>query len=101
MLFRSGNGEKEVEEETIKLSGTSALNALTLGKPVMVFENYTGLKSVKKDGVKYIALNGEPRVYILRNAAAKDAHRNNGEVVKAEKGYMVKLKEKKSSAKMN
>ena len=34
---------------------------------------------------------------MLRNSAAKDAHRNNGEVVKAPKGYMVKLKEIKNA----
>ena len=89
----TGNGEKEVEEDTNEFSDTGAFNALTLGKKVPVFENYTGMKTVKKNGVNYIALNGEPRIYILRNSAAKDAHRNNGEVVKVDKGYMVKLKE--------
>ena len=90
----TGNGEKEeVEEETYKLSDTNAFNALTLGKSVPIFESFTGMKKVKQGNDLYIALNGKPRVYVLRNSAAKDAHRNNGEVVKVEKGYMVKLKE--------
>ena len=89
----TGNGEKEVEEETLEFSDDGAFNALTLGKKVPVFEEYTGIKKVKHNGEYHIALNGKPRVYILRNSAAKDAHRNNGEVVKVDKGYMVKLKE--------
>jgi len=175
----TGNGEKEVEEETNEFSDTRAFDALTLGKKVPVFEDlrnwfnpkhpeggwkrinskgeaigpcarepgeakpkcmsnekraqlskkerasavsakrrhdpnperkgdpinvsnygkgkiseeYTGIKKIKYNGSVYVALNNRPRIYILRNAAAKDAHRNNGEVIKAEKGYMVKLKE--------
>lgn len=63
-------------------------------KVVPVFENYFGMKKVKHtDGHHYIAQGDQPRVYILRNSAAKEAHRNNGEIVKAAKGYIVKLKE--------
>jgi hypothetical protein len=58
-----------------------------------VTESYTGLKTVTVDDCVYIAQGDKPRIYMLRNSAAKDAHRNNGEVVKAPKGYMVKLKE--------
>ena len=58
-------------------------------------ESYTGLKTVTVDGCDYIAQGDKPRTYMLRNSAAKDAHRNNGEIVQAPKGYMVKLKEKK------
>lgn len=89
----TGNGEKEEVEETYKLSDTAAVNVLTLGKSVPIFEEYTGIKRVKYGDHYVVATNGKPRVYILRNSAAKDAHRNNGEVVKVEKGYMVKLKE--------
>jgi hypothetical protein len=60
-----------------------------------VTESYTGLKTVTVDDCVYIAQGDKPRIYMLRNSAAKDAHRNNGEVVKAPKGYMVKLKENK------
>lgn len=37
--------------------------------------------------------NGNVRVFMLRNAAAKEAHVKNGEVHKHPKGYIVKLKE--------
>ena len=60
-------------------------------------ESYTGLKTVTVDDCVYIAQGDKPRIYMLRNSAAKDAHRNNGEIVKAPKGYMVKLKEKKNA----
>jgi hypothetical protein len=57
-------------------------------------ESYTGTTRVKHtDGNHYVASAGKPRVYIIRNNAAKDAHRNNGEIVKVDRGYMVKLKE--------
>jgi hypothetical protein len=68
------------------------INVSNYGKG-KISEEYTGIKKVKHDGSVYIALNNKPRIYILRNSAAKDAHRNNGEVVKVDKGYMVKLKE--------
>lgn len=92
----TGNGDaeeaEEVEEST--LSDMSGHNLLTLGKIMPVFESYDGMKKVKHtDGHHYIAQGDKPRVYILRNSAAKEAHRNNGEIVKAAKGYIVKLKE--------
>ena len=37
--------------------------------------------------------NGNIRVFVLRNSAAKEAHVKNGEVHKHPKGYIVKLKE--------
>lgn len=36
---------------------------------------------------------GKIRIFMLRRAAAKEAHQRNGEVAKNEKGYVVKLKE--------
>lgn len=93
MKMLTGNGDaEEVEEST--LSDLSGHNLLTLGKVMPVFESYSGMKKVKHtDGHHYIAQGDQPRVYILRNSAAKEAHRNNGEIVKAAKGYIVKLKE--------
>ena len=56
--------------------------------------NYDGPKTAKgPEGHTYTATAGKPRVYVIRNSAAKDAHRMNGEIIKTEKGYMVKLKE--------
>ena len=55
---------------------------------------YTKLKTVVEETqVKYIMSMGKPRVYHLRQTAAKDAHTKNGVVVKVQNGYMVKLKE--------
>ena len=45
------------------------------------------------DGHTYVGKNKRPRVFAIRNNAAKEAHRQDGEVVRHEKGYMVKLKE--------
>lgn len=75
--------------------GGKPVNVSNFGKgKISESESYTGMKKVKHtDGNHYVAMGDKPRVYIIRNNAAKDAHRHSGEVVKAEKGYMVKLKE--------
>jgi hypothetical protein len=73
--------------------GGKPVNVSNFGKG-KISETYTGMKKIKHtDGNHYVALGDKPRLYILRNNAAKDAHRNSGEVVKVDKGYMVKLKE--------
>ena len=56
-------------------------------------ESISGERTVVKDGATYIASGNKPRVYAIRNNAAKDAHTKGGEVVKSGKGYIVKLKE--------
>jgi hypothetical protein len=56
-------------------------------------ENISGERTVVKDGATYIASGNKPKVYAIRNNAAKDAHTKGGEVVKVDKGYIVKLKE--------
>ena len=56
----TGNGEKEeVEEETYTLSNSNAFNALTLGRSVPIFEEYTGIKRVKYGNDYVVALNGK------------------------------------------
>ena len=45
------------------------------------------------DGHTYVGKDSRPRLFAIRNNAAKEAHRQTGEVVRVEKGYMVKLKE--------
>ena len=51
-------------------------------------------KKVKHtDGNTYTAHSDKPRIYVIRNNAAKDAHRLDGQVVQTPNGYMVKLKE--------
>ena len=55
------------------------------------FQNFLN-ENVPKD--KHITdRNGNIRVFVLRNSAAKEAHVKNGEVHKHPKGYIVKLKE--------
>ena len=75
--------------------GGKPVNVSNFGKgKISESESYTGTNRVKHtDGNHYVASAGKPRVYIIRNNAAKDAHRNNGEIVKVDRGYMVKLKE--------
>ena len=75
--------------------GGKPVNVSNFGKgKISESESYTGTTRVKHtDGNHYVASAGKPRVYIIRNNAAKDAHRNNGEIVKVDRGYMVKLKE--------
>jgi hypothetical protein len=94
----TGNGddeEQEVEEHVDRreMSDSGAYNLLTLGKPMFVSENISGERTVVKDGATYIASGNKPKVYAIRNNAAKDAHTKGGEVVKTDKGYIVKLKE--------
>ena len=98
MMLMTGNGdaeEQEVEEhiEHKELSDSGAYNLLTLGKSMLVAEGITGERTVVKDGATYIASGNKPKVYAIRNNAAKDAHTKGGEVVKTDKGYIVKLKE--------
>ena len=51
-------------------------------------------KKVKHtDGNTYTAHSDKPRIYVIRNNAAKDAHRLDGQVIPTPNGYMVKLKE--------
>lgn len=100
MQMMTGNGdveseEQEVEEHVdhIEMSDSGAYNLLTLGKSMFVSESIGGERTVVKDGATYIASGNKPKVYAIRNNAAKDAHTKGGEVVKTDKGYIVKLKE--------
>jgi hypothetical protein len=96
----TGNGDAETEEQEVEehvdrreMSDSGAYNLLTLGKPMFVSESISGERTVVKDGATYIASGNKPKVYAIRNNAAKDAHTKGGEVVKTDKGYIVKLKE--------
>lgn len=74
--------EEEVEEQ-YNLSDVGALNLLTLGTPIR--------ESVETNYLK--DKNGKPRKFMMRRAAAKEAHLKNGEVEKVQNYYLVKLKE--------
>jgi hypothetical protein len=65
-----------------------------------LIQDVSGVKLVGKEfesNDKYITdKNGNPRVFMLRRNAAKEAHTKDGEVVQQGKGYVVKLKENKN-----
>jgi hypothetical protein len=85
------------------MSGKDAENMLLLGTKKTVteikdnnvtFSNDDVAQIFEKKEDKYITdKQGKPRLFMLRAAAAKEAHTHNGTIVKTEKGYLIKLKE--------
>jgi hypothetical protein len=98
-------GEPEVynEPQESPLSGTDARDILTMGRNFSVIEPQVSAGSVNimprmRTEEKYLSdKNGKPRVFILRAAAAKEAHVKNGLVKKVKQGYVVQLKEETQS----
>lgn len=89
-----------------ELSDTGASNLLTLGRPYDVVEPQVSAGSVNimprlnteaKRNPSYTRVlsdgRGKVRVFVLRSAAAKEAHMKDGVVAKTSKGYVVKLRE--------
>jgi hypothetical protein len=92
------------QTEQYDLSGNDSMNMLCLGKKPTVFKhdrdnisfsNYDVQEIMEMKDNKYITdNNGKVRIFMLRRAAAKEAHQRNGEVeVNKNGGYKVKLKE--------
>ncbi len=92
------------QTEQYDLSGNDSMNMLCLGKKPTVFKhdrdnisfsNYDVQEIMEMKDNKYITdKNGKIRIFMLRRAAAKEAHQHNGEVeVNKNGGYKVKLKE--------
>ena len=77
--------DDEKVAEQYSLSNSDALNLLTLGTPI---RESVETKNYLKD------VNGKPRKFAIRRAAAKEAHTKNGEVEKVQNHYLVKIKEK-------
>lgn len=77
--------------ENYQLSDSGALNLLLLGTAIdeQDFDVFVEKKEVKllKDKT------GKVRTFMLRRAAAKEAHTANGTVVPYKNGYVIKLKE--------
>jgi len=77
-------------KESYDLSDSGALNLLLLGTRIdeVDFTEFKEEKQVNllKDGT------GKVRIFMLRSAAAKEAHTKNGTVVPYKNGYVVKLK---------
>jgi len=103
MRTKTKNVNEEFEElisEGYSLSDSSALNMLLMGTEVketdLYFngenDHYDFSESEKK--VKLMRdTNGQVRTFMLRRAAAKEAHTKNGTVMKYKNGYVIKLHE--------
>jgi hypothetical protein len=94
--------KEELRDESSVLSSTDAMNVLTLGmKPTVSSVNQEGFTLSNDDitnimeSKKYITDGkGQPRVFMLRRAAAKEAHQKNGTIEPHKNGgYLVKLNE--------
>jgi hypothetical protein len=89
LLTSEGDEPDEVEEQVQVQNTFSDLTAkqlLTLGQTFGIHE------SKKPDNFLKDA-NGKVRVFMVRRSAAAEAHQKDGEVVKSERGYVIKLKE--------
>ena len=77
--------------ESYSLSDSSAMNLLLLGTRIdeVDFDTFEEQKEIKllKD------TNGKIRTFMLRRAAAKEAHIMNGTVIPYKNGYVIKLNE--------
>jgi nicotinamide mononucleotide adenylyltransferase len=96
-LFYNMNNQEESH-----MSGSDAKNALTLGMESNIIDYSQEGFTLSNDDVvnimesqKFITDGkGKPRVFMLRRAAAKEAHQKNGTVVVNKTGgYLVKLHE--------
>jgi cell division protein ZapA (FtsZ GTPase activity inhibitor) len=95
------NKTEEVQKESSHLSNDDAKNMLTLGMKYEVSDiNQEGFTLSNSDITnilesKYITDgHGKPRIFMLRRAAAKEAHQKNGTIVPhTNGGYVVKLNE--------
>lgn len=103
MFSQMFNKTTKSNQEDYSFSGKDAENMLLLGTKKTVTEindksvtfsnqDIEDILEMKDD--KYVLdKNNKPRVFMIRAMAAKEAHRNGGEVVKTQRGYLVKLKE--------
>jgi len=83
--------KKKSLKESYNLSDSGALNMLLLGNRIQEYEleNF-----VENKQPKYLSdSSGNVRVFMLRRAAAEEAHQKNGVVIPFKNGYVVKLKE--------
>lgn len=84
----------EMMRESFDLSDSSSLNLLLLGNRIDEYDIEVGQvqeSSYIKNG------KGDVRVFMLRSAAATEAHIKNGTVVPYKNGYVVKLNKEKQN----
>jgi len=77
--------------ESYQLSDSSSLNLLLLGNEVDD-QNFKQFEEEKEQRLLKDK-NGRVRVFMLRAAAAREAHTHDGVVLKYKNGYVIKLKE--------
>lgn len=82
--------KKKKVNESYDLSDSGALNMLLLGNSID--EHDLPINEGKTTNL-YKDKTGRVRVYMLRAAAAKEAHTHNGKVLKYKNGYVIQLKE--------
>lgn len=78
--------------ESYSLSDSSAMNLLLLGTKVDEHD-YDNFEEQKKEIKLLKDKSGKVRTFMLRRAAAKEAHTNNGTVMPYKNGYVIKLNE--------
>ena len=81
--------KKESINESYELSDSSAMNLLLLGNPVDEYNLDEEKKQIKLLKDK----SGKVRTFMLRRAAAREAHTINGTVMPYKNGYVIKLNE--------
>jgi predicted ABC-type ATPase len=83
--------KKESIDESYDLSDSSSLNLLLLGNRIseVDYQAFGEEKQMKLFKDK----NGKIRTFMLRSAAAKEAHTKNGTVIPYKNGYAIKLNE--------
>ena len=80
--------------ESYTLSDSSAMNLLLLGNTIDEVNLEVGNFEEEFKKVKLMRdRTGNVRTFMLRRAAAKEAHTNNGTVLKYKNGYVVKIQE--------
>ena len=97
-LLKSDDEPEEVEEDTYGTTFTNsdARTLLTLGRMTeeVLLTEFVNHKQLLKDK------NGKVRTFMLRRAAAKEAHTHDGVVYPMGKGYVIKIKENEDVAKI-
>lgn len=78
--------------ESYSLSDSGALNLLLLGTKIDEL-NYDNFEEEKKEMKLLKDRSGKIRIFMLRRAAAKEAHTTNGTVMPYKNGYVIQLKE--------
>jgi hypothetical protein len=94
----SNYGKGKLSEQ-YDLSDSSALNLLLLGTKIEE-TNFDDLSENKKVNLLK-GSDGKVRIFMLRRAAAKEAHQKNGTVLPYKNGYVIKLNEENEDVELS